>query len=281
MRQRSLIGLEARGFYKTAYTEWGDPSNPKVIICVHGLARTGRDFDYLAHDLQSDYRIICPDVVGRGQSDWLENKEGYDLPLYVADMIRLLARIDVEEVIWIGTSMGGIIGMSLAAFPRSPIKALILNDLGPFIPKAALKRIAEYMGKDPRFATIRDAELYLRMIHVNFGPQTDEQWTHLTTHSFRRLEDGSYAFNYDPGIAMSYRSAQIKDVDLWPIWEAVRCPVLTIRGEKSDLLLSDTAGRMRQRPGTEVVDLPGIGHAPTLMDPSQIKLIRDWLKTNG
>ncbi len=169
-----------------AYAEWGAAEAARVVLCVHGLTRSGRDFDRLAAALAaSGCRVVCPDVVGRGSSDWLEDPAGYAYPQYLADMTALIARLDVEAVDWVGTSMGGLIGMMLAAQPGTPIRRLVINDIGPFIPKAALARIGDYLGQDQSFADLEAAEAHLRTVHAPFGPLTDAQWEHLTLHSVR------------------------------------------------------------------------------------------------
>jgi pimeloyl-ACP methyl ester carboxylesterase len=243
------------------------------------LTRNGRDFDVLARALAVDARVVCPDVAGRGRSTWLAAAADYRYPQYMADMTSLIARLDVAEVDWIGTSMGGLIGMMLAAQPDTPIRRLIINDIGPFLPKAALERIAGYVGLDPRFEDLPALEAYLRQVHAPFGPITDDQWRHLAQHSARRLDGGGFGLAYDPRIGDAFRSdKQLEDVDMWSVWDAVRCPVLVLRGAESDLLLADTAREMATRgPRARVVKIAGVGHAPALMTDDQIALVRDWL----
>ncbi len=277
LRSNYLLGLGPHGFHRLHYTEWGDPANDKVLICVHGLTRSGRDFDYLAAALQQEYRILCPDVVGRGRSQWLVHKSDYSYPQYLADMTTLIARSGAAQVDWVGTSMGGLIGMLLAAQPGTPIRKLLMNDVGPFVPKAGLQRIAAYIGRPVDFAALDAMERYMRLIATTFGPLTDEQWRHLTVHSARQREDGRYEFAYDPGIAEPFK-AQLDDVDLWPVWDAVRCPVLVLRGAESDVLNHADARAMQARgPRAELLEFPGIGHAPMLLDAAQITVVRDWL----
>jgi pimeloyl-ACP methyl ester carboxylesterase len=277
MTSKHFLGLGPHGFHRVHYTEWGDLDNPKVVICVHGLTRTGRDFDFLAASLEKDYRLICPDIVGRGQSDWLSHKLDYNYPQYLNDMTALLARTGVEEVDWVGTSMGGLMGMLLAAQPGSPIRKLVMNDVGPLVPKTGLARIAEYVGKPVKFSSIAKIEGYLRMIAAPFGPLTDDQWRHLVKHSTRRLENGDYVFAYDPGIAEAMKDI-LEDVDLWSVWDGVSCPVLVIRGANSDVLTRDDAEMMTQRgPRAKLVEFAHIGHAPALMADDQIRTITDWL----
>lgn len=277
MRQGHVLGLTPLGFHRIAYTEWGDPAARRVVICCHGLTRNGRDFDFLAGELARDARVICPDIVGRGRSDWLRDPLHYAYPQYCADMNALIARTGADEILWLGTSMGGLIGMTLAAQPNSPIKRLVVNDVGPFLPKAALVRIAEYVGRDERFADLSELEAHLRNVHAPFGPLSDEQWRHLAMHGHRRREDGSYGLGYDPAIANNVRLA-VQDWDLWALWDKIACPVLVLRGQQSDLLLSETAADMTRRgPRAELKTWDGIGHAPALMAPDQIAAVRQWL----
>jgi pimeloyl-ACP methyl ester carboxylesterase len=246
------------------------------------MTRNGRDFDYLAAALEKDYRVVCPDVVGRGESEWLKVKQDYAYPTYCADMAALMARLGAEQVDWVGTSMGGMIGMLLAAMPNAPIRRLVLNDVGPFISKAALERIAEYVGSDPRFKSVEEVESYMREINAPFGPLTDEQWQHYARYYSRPTEEGDIGLNYDPAIGLPLKNAPLEDVDLWPVWDAVHCPVLLLRGEDSDVLLAQTAREMRDRgPGAKLVELSGIGHAPALMAQDQIDIVRDWLASDG
>ena len=283
MRQRFVQCLSKAGFHNMAYTEWGDPANPRVLVCVHGLTRCGRDFDDLARAMCDEYRVVCPDVVGRGQSDWLDDKSLYVIPQYAADMVTLLARLDADTVHWIGTSMGGLIGMGLAAQKRSPLQRLILNDVGPVLAAASLARIGEYLGSAPRFDDIEHAEQYVRLVSEPFGTLSDAKWRHLTVHTTRVGADGKVEFRYDPGIAAPYvaemNSAGVgHDVEMWPLYDAVRCPTLVLRGERSDLLSAATAQLMTERgPRARVEVVPGVGHAPMLMAEAQIRLVRDFL----
>jgi pimeloyl-ACP methyl ester carboxylesterase len=219
-------------------------------------------------------------VVGRGRSDWLSHKADYSYPQYLADMNALLARSGADQVDWVGTSMGGLIGMLLAAQPGTPIRKLVMNDVGPFIPKAGLQRIAEYVGKPVRFAGLDEMERYVRLVAAPFGALTDAQWRHLTIHSARRLDSGDYVFAYDPGIAEPLKANLEDDVNLWPVWNAVRCPVLLLRGAESDVLTRADAEAMQNcGPRATLVEFAGIGHAPTLLAADQIKVVQDWLST--
>lgn len=279
MREKSYLGLGIHGFHRIGYSEWGSATRERVAICVHGLTRTGRDFDALAEALEDCYRVACPDLPGRGRSHWFATPALYRPPSYLADLNALIARMDAPQVDWIGTSMGGILGMMLAAQPNTPIRKLVVNDVGPFIDKAALARIGGYIGKDPTFRSLEALEAYLREVHAPFGPLTDAQWRHLAIHSARRDEAAEvWRLHYDPALAIPFREDSAEDVDLWAVWEAITCPVLIIRGAESDILMHETAEEMLTRgPAAELVELPGIGHAPMLMDPAQIAVVRDWL----
>ena len=278
MTSRYHHALGPHGFHRVHYTEWGDPDNPKALICVHGLTRTGRDFDFLAAALEQDYRVICPDVVGRGKSDWLTDKSDYTYPLYVNDLAMLLARIDAERIDFVGTSMGGLIGIFLASHAGTPIHKLVVNDVGPRIPVAGLQRVADYVGQVFAYDSIERMERFMRTIAATFGKLTDEQWRHMTIHSSRQLEDGRYTLAYDPGIAENFKTLDLKDVDLWPVWDAIHCPTLVLRGEHSDVLNHADAIAMTERgPQAKLVEFPGMGHAPALMAEDQIAVVRDWL----
>ena len=206
-----------------------------------------------------------------------QHPAGYGYPQYMADMTALIAKLGVASVDWVGTSRGGIIGMMLAAQPNSPIRRLVLNDVGPFIPKAALERIAGYVGLDPTFDSVGDLEAYLRKVHETFGPLSDSDWRHLALQGYRRLDDGRFGLAYDPGIAQAFRT-KIEDVEFWPVWDAIACPVLILRGARSDLLPARTAAEMTRRgPKGMLVEIAEAGHAPALMTPEQIGIVRDWL----
>jgi pimeloyl-ACP methyl ester carboxylesterase len=278
MRSKRVLCLSQHGFHAMHYTDWGDPRSPRTAICVHGLTRNGRDFDRLAAALSARWRVACPDVVGRGRSDWLAVPAAYNYPQYCADMAVLIARLDVEAVDWVGTSMGGLIGLMLAAQPGSPIRRLVLNDVGPFLAKAALQRIATYVGQRPTFATLDALEAYLRQVYAPFGPMPDTEWRHIAEHSHRRLPDGRLALHHDPKIAENAQAAADRDVDLWALWDRITCPVLVIRGAESDLLSAEVAAEMTRRgPKARLVELPGVGHAPALRSDAEIALVQDFL----
>ena len=282
MRSDTVLGISAAGFHRIHYTDWGHPDAERVVICVHGLTRNGRDFDMLAEALSPDFRIVCPDVAGRGRSDWLQNKDSYAYPQYCADLTALIARVTAggtpRKVYWVGTSMGGIIGMLLASRPQSPIERMVVNDVGAMIPKAALDRIGAYVGKDPHLKSLAELEGLVRLVLAPFGPLTDAQWRHLTVTGARQRPDGSWGFAYDPGIATILQKSPPADVDMWPVWDAVSCPTLLLRGAQSDLLPKDVAVKMTQRgPRARLVEFDGIGHAPALMADDQIRVVREFL----
>ena len=273
-----------------AYTEWGRPDNPHIVVCVHGLTRNCRDFDFLAEALEADCRVICVDVVGRGQSDWLVSEAGYDnYLLYLSDAIELLKHIralggaDIQ-LDWVGVSMGGLIGMALATQPvlpltlPVPVRRLVISDIGPLIPVTALARIGQYLGRDPRFNSLEEFEAYLKKISNPFGPLTEPQWHHLAIHSVREFDDGTYGFRYDPRIAESFKRHLTKDIDLWEQWDKLHIPTLVLRGMESDLLSAKTAMEMKVRGNrTQIIELSGIGHAPMLISEDQIKIVNDFL----
>jgi pimeloyl-ACP methyl ester carboxylesterase len=278
-RFASVLCTDKRGLHRMAYTEWGDPANPRVLLCVHGLTRNGRDFDDLAAALSRQFRVVCPDVVGRGRSDRLADPGGYDIPQYLGDLVTLIARLGVAEVDWVGTSMGGLIGMSLASLPQSPIRRLVLNDVGPLVAGVALARIATYLGRDENWPDIAAVERYLREIHAAFGPLSDEQWRRIAEQSAHCGEDGRWRLIYDPAIGGPFRQAfMFQDVELWSIYERIRCPVLAVRGADSDLLAREVWLEMARRgPAAQLIEMAGVGHAPMFHTAEQIVPLRDFL----
>lgn len=274
--------LGARGLRRMAYWEWGDAANPRVLVCVHGLARQARDFDTLAHALSDTYRVVCPDVVGRGRSDWLGDPSGYQIPAYVADMVTLLARLDAQTVHWVGTSMGGLIGLGLASLADTPIGKLVLNDVGPTIQFEALIRIGNYLGQPLRWNTLDEAADYLQTISASFGPHTREQWLALSQPMLKPDGDG-FKLHYDPAIALPFKAitpamAAAGEAMTWAAFDAVSCPTLVLRGAESDLLSHATATAMTQRgPKARLVEFAGVGHAPTLVADDQIAVVREFL----
>ena len=278
-RQLRVQCVSPAGLHRMAYTEWGDRDNPRVLVCVHGLTRNGRDFDMLAQALAADFRVVCPDVVGRGRSGRLRDPSAYGIPQYVADMVTLIARLDVDSVHWVGTSMGGMIGMALAAQESTPVLRLVLNDVGPLVTVEALERIATYVGTDPTWASLDEAMAYIRVISAPFGQLDEVQWRHLSEYSVGRRPDGRWGFVYDPLIAAPFKAAYNgQPIDLWPLYEGVRCPTLVIRGAESDLLTRDTWRQMGERgPRAKLAEIPGVGHAPMFLSADQIAVVRDFL----
>jgi pimeloyl-ACP methyl ester carboxylesterase len=278
MIERHLSCLSASGFHHVVYTEWPGPSGAPTLLCVHGLTRNGKDFDTIAESLSAHYRVICPDMPGRGRSEWLKNPAEYGYPLYVQNCAALIARLDVDSVDWLGTSMGGIIGMIIASQPRNPIRKLVLNDIGPYLAKEGLERIASYVGLDPTFESFEAFEEALRKLAAPFGPLTDEQWRKMAADMVERKPGGGWGFAYDPRIADAFKAGPIKDVDMWPMWDTIRSPTLVLRGADSDLLTHETAEEMTRRgPKAKLIELSGIGHAPALVSEDQIDAIRDFL----
>jgi len=280
MIDRRLRVLGPAGFRDLAYSEWGDPKASRTLVCVHGLTRCRHDFDVLADALSDRYRVVSIDVAGRGESDWLPDKSHYDFPLYMADLAALIARLDVEAVDWLGTSMGGLIGLFLAAQARAPIRTLILNDVGAKLEAQSLKRISAYVAWKPRFENLDVAEAHFREIHAPFGRLTDAQWRRLAQTSTRPHPEGGLTFHYDPKIGERFKEAPAdKDVELWSYWEPIALPTLVLRGAQSDLLSAATVAEMQRRNAhCDAVDIEGCGHAPGLMAPEQIALVRDWLE---
>jgi len=279
MRQRFVRCASPRGLHRISYLEWGDPENERVLVCAHALTRCARDFDNLAAALSGRYRVVCPDMAGRGDSEWLADPMLYQIPQYVADMVTLVARLDVESVHWVGISMGGLIGMTLAAQPGTPVQKIVISDAGPVVTKASIERIAAYVGAAPVFPDLASAGQYVRAVSASFGPHTDAEWRFLTEIVLRRNPDGTLRLHYDPQIAEPFRKLMPeKDFELWPVWDSIRCPTLVLRGAQSDLLLRETAEQMKQRgPKAKIVEIPGVGHAPTLMHEDQIRIVRDFL----
>jgi len=274
--------LDTRGLHRMAYWEWGDATNPKVLVCAHGVSRKGRDFDTLARALAGDYRVVAPDVVGRGESDWLADPMGYQLPAYVADMVTLLARLDAHTVHWLGTSMGGLIGIGVASLAGSPIGKLVLNDVGPTVQAEALKRIGAYLGLPLRWSSLEEAADYMLSISPGFGAHTREQWLALTRPMLKADGEGFKA-HYDPAIGVPVRGATPEiaaaaEAALWKAYDAIRCPTLLLRGADSDLLTRETALAMTQRgPHARLHEFTGVGHAPTLIAAEQIAVVREFL----
>jgi pimeloyl-ACP methyl ester carboxylesterase len=284
LKHVSVIGRG--GFHKLAYAEWGSPNAEQTVVCVHGVSRNGRDFDALAASLAAKgMRVIVPDLPGRGRSDWLASPAHYTDRAYVRAMSTLIARLDVDQVDWVGTSLGGHIGMLVAAQPGTPIRRLVLNDFGARVSAAALRRIGSYLTRSWRFASIDEVEAHLREVHAPFGKLDDAQWRHLARHSAVPDGAGGFRFHFDPGIGMRFSIPILLDVILWQVWDKIDCPVLVLRGEESDLLARSTVETMLKRGPAAMngrvtaFEFPDCGHAPALMDETQIAVISNYLLT--
>ena len=282
---RHVQCLDAGGLHRMAYWHWeriGGAAD-RVLVCVHGVSRQGRDFDVLARAMRDGWRVVCPDVVGRGESDRLTDPRSYVIPTYVADMVTLLARLDARTVHWFGTSMGGLIGMVLAGMPGSPIERLIVNDVGPMIDAAGLVRIGEYLGKPLTWANEDEAADYLLTISRGFGPHTRAEWLALTRPMLRR--DGQrWRLHYDPAIGAALRAttpemAAAGEALLWAAYDRIACPTLLLRGAQSDVLSASTAAAMASRgPEARVHEFAGVGHAPTIVAADQVAVVREFLQ---
>lgn len=290
------------GLHRMAYTEWGDPHNDRVLVCVHGLTRTGRDFDDLAQRLANDFRVVCPDVVGRGRSDWLSIPAMYSVPQYVADMVTLIARLRPASLSWVGTSMGGLIGLALAgtaAFARTMramqprpeawpsdrdirFDRIVLNDVGPRLNPAALTRISQYVGQPAQFESLAQAVQAVRELSAPFGPHSDEQWERLTRRVYvQRGEQWVKHYDLDLAVPLATQAAEAYSTGeqiLWNAYDSLDCPILIVRGAESDLLTQATAADMLARnPRSHLITVPGVGHAPTLMSETQIEPVASFL----
>ncbi len=276
-----VSSISKRGFHRVAYVEWGDPASDRVAICVHGLSRQGRDFDLLALAMaRQGWRVICPDLVGRGRSGWLRDPQEYNLPQYAMDLTTIIARLGVPSVDWIGTSLGGLIGMVLAGQEHSPIRRLVVNDIGPYLPWQALHRLANSVRNAPlKFPDLASATNHYRTVLAPFGQLTSGEWEHLARHSVTEANGGGWRKLCDPEIAAAFRPGLFFNLSLWSYWDTIRCPTLVLRGANSDLLLSSTAKDMTRRgPRADLVEFPNCGHAPALLDELQISTVVNWLK---
>ncbi|HEX7640620.1 MAG TPA: alpha/beta hydrolase [Burkholderiaceae bacterium] len=279
---KSVQCLSPAGLHYMAYREWGDPHNPKVLVCVHGLTRVSNDFDALARNLCDTYRVVCPDVVGRGRSDWLKDPRFYTVPQYVSDMVTLVARLNAETLDWFGTSMGGLIGMGLASLPDTPVRKLLLNDVGPVLNPAAIARIGDYLGRPVRFASFDEAMQYIIAISITFGPHSDAEWRKLAEDVLRQDKDGQWILHYDAGLAVPFKAVTPENAErdaavLQATYDAIRCETLVVRGAQSDLLSPEVAQAMTQRgPKARLVEVPGVGHAPTFLHEDQIAIAREF-----
>lgn len=277
-RERAVRSLSPHGFHRVVWHEWGAPDAPHVVVCVHGVGRNGRDFDVLAEALAATHRVLAVDMPGRGRSDWLADPHDYVTPTYLVTLTALIAASGADSVALVGTSMGGLLGMMLAAQPGTPIHRLVVNDVGPVIETAALARIGGYLGHDPVFDSHMGLAEYVREISAPFGPLTDAQWAHVIGTNARQDETGRWRLGYDPGIAVPFRGQTVVP-DLWAVWDAIRCPTLVLRGAESDLLGAATAQAMTTRgPRATLVEVAGVGHAPMLMDAGQVAAVTGFLR---
>jgi pimeloyl-ACP methyl ester carboxylesterase len=286
-RIKSVQCCSPAGLHHMSYKEWGDENNPNILICVHGVTRVGDDFDTLARALAGNYRVICPDVVGRGRSGRLLDPRMYLVPQYVSDMVTLIARVTAHnegaQIDWFGTSMGGLIGMALASLPGNPVRKLVLNDIGPTLDPAALLRIGDYIGQDLKFPDFDTAARFVREVSASFGEHSDEQWHKLASDVLRQQDDGQWVRHYDMGLAQPFRtatpeSAKADQAALWACYDAIRCPTLLVRGANSDLLSHETAQEMTARgPRARLVEIAGVGHAPTFIHDDQVAIARQFL----
>lgn len=281
--------------HRMAYWQWGDESNPRILICVHGLSRQGRDFDSVARSLCDQYQVICPDVVGRGHSDWLADPKGYQVFSYVSDMVALMQQLRAQvkattplDIDWLGTSMGGLIGLGFSTLPPEvsgvKLRKFVLNDVGPKLRYEAMVRIGEYLGQPMRFDNEQQAADYLWSISTGFGPHTPEQWLALSRPLLRPAPDAQgLVLHYDPALAEPFKTiteegAVSGEAMLWQVYDALKCPVLLLRGKNSDLLDSDTATSMTQRgPKAQLIEFEGVGHAPMLNNPTQLEPLKKFL----
>jgi len=280
-RRAEFLGLSPHGFHRVVYWEWGDADNPQVVLCVHGLARNGRDFDVLAEALAPTHRVLAVDMPGRGESGWLADPADYAFPTYLTSLTALIARSGVQSVDWVGTSMGGLLGIVAAAQRESPVGRLVVNDVGPSIEPGAIARIGAYVGQAPTFDTFDGIERYVREISAPFGELTDAQWRYVTATNVRRGPDGRWCMAYDPAIAHAFKGAPAPP-DLWGLWDAIRCPTLVLRGAQSDLLSAATAVQMAARgPRAQVVEVASVGHAPMLLTEEQTAPVLAFLRDSA
>ncbi len=280
MQKHQVMGIDSQSFHQMNYYEWGNPNNPRVLLCVHGLFRNARDFDDLAQMLSQHYRVICPDMVGRGLSDKVINANDYSAPTYIADLTILLAQLGVTEVDFIGTSMGGMIGMIMAAMNNSPIKKLVLNDIGPYVDIKALQRIVAYgkEGSQHTFKTLEEVETYFKKVYPSFAQLSPEQWQQLAIAGVWESPNKHYQLAYDPKIIDNVILAAQNNIPLWALWSKVQCPVLLLHAALSDVLSDETVAQMQQlQPSLKTITIPDIGHPVSLMKRGEIELIKDWL----
>lgn len=278
-RDNYYLGLSNEGFHRLYYREWGDPDNKNTVVCVHGLTRISHDFDEIAQALSKDYRVVCPDVVGRGNSDWFGNKEHYNITQYCADINALIAHLHVDNIHYIGTSMGGLIGMILASMSHTPIQSLLLNDVGPFIKRSELQTMGEYVGRAPIFATREELYDYYATIYGgSCALLSKKQIKQMARYSSFKT-NGGYRLHYDPKIGDAFRKHYTYfNFELWKYWEEIECPVMVLRGSESTFLTSDiTEKMMTTHEDIEVVEVPKAGHTPLMKTASEINIVQNFL----
>ena len=269
------------GSHRMAYHAWGNPSNPKVLLCVHGLTRRGSDFNTLAQAMSKDYYVVCPDVVGRGDSDRLHNPMMYAVPQYVADIASLVKQLGVTQVDWFGTSMGGLIGMVFASMPNSPIRRMLINDVGPRIELEAIKRLGSYVGQTFSFANRADALERLNAICASFGEHTPEEWE-IYNGPMLIQKNGLWEMHYDPDISVPFASvnpimAKAGEMAMWHAFKQIHIPMLIVRGGNSDLLSAKTVAEMcKVNPYARSIEIPNVGHAPAFVKAEQIALAKEF-----
>jgi pimeloyl-ACP methyl ester carboxylesterase len=277
MREDRVEIADGTATLRLAFTAWGPAAAPRVVVCAHGLTRNARDFDALAERLARRARVLCFDVVGRGRSDWHPDPRRYQVPAYAEELRLAMLRLGLEAVDWVGTSMGGLIGIIIAAAEGTPIRRLVLNDIGPYVARATLEPIKLYLGLDLRFRDLDEVERHLRQIHAGFGTLSDAQWRHLARHSVRATPEG-LRLHYDPAIRVPFMEWSLEDADLWPHYERIRCPTLVVRGADSPILDPATAQAMTERgPRAKLVTFAGCAHAPALMAAEQTEAVAGWL----
>ncbi len=277
----SIRSISNHGFHNIAYRDWGDSEHDQTVFCYHGLTRNSHDFDPLASELSKQRRVVCPDIVGRGRSDWMTDAAAYNLNQYNVDAMALANRIGAEEFDWIGSSLGGLMGISWAGHENSPIRKLVVNDIAPVVPFAALRRIALYLGDDPIFRSLDDVEAHMRKNFAPFAPMTDADWARMARNGAVESESG-YKLAYDPDIVQNFRRYWLVfHFSLWRYWDQIKCPVLVLRGTESDFLTLSLVKEMKKRlPHMDLIEFEGVGHTPTLNAPEQYDQVIDWLTSN-
>ncbi len=277
-REGFIRSITRKGYHRIAYRDWGDEDNPDTVFCLHGLTRNSHDFDVIARRLSKTRRVICPDTVGRGKSEWLDHSYDYQLPQYNLDFTVLASTVGCQRFDLIGTSLGGLMGMTLAGMKNTPVRKLVINDIGPEVPYAALRRLTKYLGADPLFPSLNKLEQHLRSTLAPFAPMTDQDWKRMAATSSIETTEG-YRLAFDPAISHNYRRYwYLVYLNLWRYWNRINCPVLILRGVESDFLTPSLLEKMLDRlPHADVIEFEGVGHTPTLNSPEQIEPVKAWL----